>query len=120
MKTKVIKLLGNLIRNQNTDKIEQLIKERFPNGSGFDSGTKLISATEDKVVLQADFHHMSEHGYYTGWTEHQVIIKPHFEFGYILKVTGKNKRDIKPYIEEYFYNILNEEIETERRWFDRD
>ena len=111
MKTKIITLLGKYIRNNKTDEIESLIKESFPSGSGFDIGTKLISATGERITLQADFHHMNNAGYYDGWTEHKIIIKPDFEYGYTLKVTGRDRNGIKDYIEDCFYNALNMEIE---------
>lgn len=112
MKTKVITLLGRYIRNNKTDEIETLIRRYFPCGSGFDAGTKLISATGEKIILETSFHHMNDAGYYDGWSNHRVIIKPDFEYGYTLKVTGRDRNGIKDYIEDCFYNSLNTEVEA--------
>jgi hypothetical protein len=117
MKIKIIRLLGNLIRNKNTDRLEELVKEHLPHGSGFDSGTVILSATKERITFQADFHHMNDAGYYDGWTEHKIIVTPDFELGYTLKVTGKDKNGIKDYIKDTFYSVLNMEIENEARWF---
>src|SRR6185369_12291929 len=48
------------------------ILQTAPSGSGFDSGTTLDdSSTPERLKFNTAFHHMSEHGFYTGWTHHQ-------------------------------------------------
>ena len=49
---------------------------------------------------------VDENGYYDGWTEHEVIIIPSLRYGFNVKVTGKNKNDIKEYIRHVFNNIV--------------
>lgn len=53
----------------------------LPSGAGFDNGTKIDDgACEDrKLVFRVDFHHMSDHGFYCGWTEHVVTVEPDWE-----------------------------------------
>ena len=94
------------------EKAEDLVKNHFPSGSGFDSGTSIVwdKCKHNKIVLKADFHHMDDNGYYCGWSEHEVIIVPSFTFGFDLHVTGKNKRNIKEYIEDTFYYVLEKEV----------
>lgn len=86
------------------EKLEEFIKNYLPHGSGFDSGTKFLwdESNRNKLVFSADFHHMNEGGYYDGWTEHKVIITPDLLFGYNIKVTGRNRNDIKEYISQCF------------------
>lgn len=93
---------------KHTDIIENILKNYFPHGSGFDMGTKLVyeKSTPNKLVFQADFHHMDEHGYYDGWSEHEVIVTPSLAFGFDVKVTGRNKRNIKEYISDTFHHAL--------------
>lgn len=80
-----------------------------PSGSGFDNGTKLADeSTSERLVLVTAFHHMDEHGYYCGWTEHSVIVKASLAFGIRVIVTGRNRRGIKEYIGETFHNWLTE------------
>ena len=94
------------------EKAEDLVKIHFPSGSGFDSGTSIVwdKCKYNKIVLRADFHHMDDNGYYCGWSEHEIIIVPSFSFGFDLRVTGKNKRNIKEYIEDTMYHVLNKEL----------
>ena len=94
------------------DRILAIVKEHMPSGSGFDSGTSFDfdKSKADKMVFNTYFHHMNDGGYYDGWTEHSVIVTPAFR-GYHLRVTGKNKNDIKDCIGDVFYNALSEDCE---------
>ena len=50
---------------------------------------------------------MTEHGYYDGWTEHDVIVTPSLRSpGFSLRITGRNRRDIKEYIADAFHDAL--------------
>jgi hypothetical protein len=67
-------------------------------------------STPEKLVFNTAFHHMDEAGGYDGWTEHQVIVTPSLEMGYSIRVTGRDKEEIKEYIAEMFSAALDEEI----------
>ena len=90
-------------------RLETELKEHLPSGSGFDCGTTLdIEASKpNRLVFTTSFHHMDEHGGYDGWTEHKIIVTPSLVHGFELKVTGKNRNDIKDYIAEYFHHALS-------------
>ena len=94
-------------------RIATLCKEYLPSGSGFDSGTTidLDASTGDKLVFNTAFHHMTEHGVYDGWTEHRVYVAASLIHGITLRITGKDRNDIKDYIAEMFDNDLNVEVE---------
>lgn len=94
------------------ERMEFLVNEYMPSGSGFDSGTYLDfdASTGEKLIFKTSFHHMHESGMYDGWTEHEVIVTPSLMFGFNLRVTGKNRNEIKDYIAEMFNEILNKEI----------
>ena len=94
-------------------RIEELVKNYMPSGSGFDCGTKidLDKSTPEKLVFYTDFHHMNEVGYYDGWTEHRITVRPSLAFGFTLTISGKNRNEIKDYIHQVFDCALNEEIE---------
>jgi hypothetical protein len=83
------------------DAIEEIMRGA-PSGSGFDSGTKLDwgESGEGKVVFHTSYHHMDD-GYYSGWTEHKIIVRPTFG-GVDMRVTGRDRNDIKGYIYEVF------------------
>lgn len=90
--------------------IDDLVKGHFPSGSGFDGGTFLTDQTRpNRLVIKADYHHMTE-GYYDGWTEHEVIVTPDLAFGFDLRITGRNRNDIKEYIAQIFYEVLSKEV----------
>lgn len=90
--------------NNHGEKLEEFVKNYLPHGSGFDNGTKFIweESNQNKLVFSANFHHMDDNGMYCGWSEHKVIVTPDLLFGYNIKVTGQNKRDIKEYISGCF------------------
>lgn len=94
------------------DKTKTDIKKVLPSGSGFDSGITVNydESAINKIVLNADFHHMDTAGYYCGWSEHRIIVTPSLSWGFNLRVTGKNKRGIKEYIYDTATTFLNEEI----------
>jgi len=89
------------------------ILQDAPSGSGIDNGTKLDweRSTEEKLVFQTSFHHMTE-GFYDGWTEHTVTVRPSFVFGVGVKVSGRNRNDIKDYLAEVFGVWMQEEAPT--------
>lgn len=97
------------------DTIDDIVTKYLPRGSGFDSGTQIDyeRSTPNKIVFGADFHHMDENGYYDGWSEHDVIITPSLAFGFTLKVTGRNRDNIKEYIVDVFHDALSQECEME-------
>ena len=94
--------------------LDDLLLEVLPSGSGFDAGTKLMmdKCTSEKLVFFTSFHHMSEHGYYTKWTDHNIIVTPCLAFGFNLKVTGRDYNSIKEYISDVFHGVLDLNIET--------
>lgn len=92
---------------QAEDNISDLEK-RLPYGSGFDNGSHvdLEKSTGEKIIITTDFHHMDENGYYDGWTEHKIIVTASLQWGFKIKVTGKDRNGIKDYIAEQFLYII--------------
>lgn len=123
--------------NRHEDVIDLLVS-MLPSGSGFDSGTKIHKdrSHRNKLVFDADFHHMDDNGYYAGWTEHVVTVIPSFD-GFDLRISGRNRNDIKEYISEQFHYALMQDVEyalminfpwpalephvvkVERKWIDK-
>ncbi len=98
--------------DNHTTKIEELVKNRMPSGSGFDSGTTidLDYSTGEKLMFFTAFHHMNENGFYDDWTNHRVTVTASLDNQINVKVSGKNRNDIKDYIKEIFYDVLTNEI----------
>lgn len=107
------------MKNDIEDEIERLVKLHMPSGSGFDNGTSLDCARSDSSVYRypgrlsfaTSYHHMDDHGYYCGWTEHFVDCTPDWD-GFHLVVTGRDKRNTKDYIGDTFHNCLSAEVEV--------
>lgn len=93
-----------------TDRILELSK-LLPSGAGIDNGT-IIAMSEshaEKIVLHTAFHHMNDAGFYDGWTEHTVIVTPSFR-GINLRISGRNRNDIKDHLYETFDYALKQEV----------
>jgi hypothetical protein len=99
---------------------ERLVKSFMPSGSGIDCGTKLLwdESTSEKLVFAFSYHHMNENGMYDGWTEHKAIVTPSLQFGYSLKITGRDRNQIKEYLNETYSLALDTvaEMDSEGNW----
>jgi hypothetical protein len=75
----------------------------LPSGSGINSGTKIDAdrSSGEKVVLTAGFHHMNDSGFYDGWTEHTITIRPAFD-GLNVTISGRDRNQIKEYLCELY------------------
>ncbi len=98
--------------DKHTESIEMLVSRHMPHGSGFDSGTKidLDESHADKLVFHADFHHMNDGGYYDGWTEHVVTVTPSLQFNYHIRISGRNRNEIKDLIHQSFDVALSTDV----------
>jgi len=98
---------------KHSERIRELINIYFPHGSGFDAGSgfDFEKSSANKLVFYTSFHHMTDGGMYDGWTDHTIIATPDLAFGFSLRVTGRNKRDIKEYIGECFQTALDSDAE---------
>ncbi len=111
--------LSNCIAGNNTAwqskheaNLHTLAKDFLPSGSGIDCGTKIDIDTSlrqlGRIVLTLSYHHMNECGMYDGWTEHRVIISPSLQFGFDIKIGGRDRNSIK----EYLADVLHEALTT--------
>ena len=89
-------------------RILKLVAECMPRGSGIDNGTKidLERSIANKLVFYTSFHHMDENGFYDGWTDHEVIVTPSLTNRIELRITGRNRNEVKDYLHETFYFTL--------------
>ncbi len=91
--------------------LDTLMRNTAPSGSGIDHGTELL-ASECKpgnLVFETAFHHMDEHGYYDGWTDHKVIVTPSFIGDIDIRITGRDRHFIKDYLADVYHSWLTEE-----------
>lgn len=98
--------------DRHTDTIEKLVSDHMPHGSGFDSGAKLDldRSHADKLVFTTSFHHMNDGGFYDGWTEHTVTVTPSLSNEFNLRISGRNRNDIKEMMYQEFDYLLRTDV----------
>ena len=103
---------GYIWFEKHTDYLEEINKKYLPHGSGIDHGCKidLELSNEKRIVITFGYHFMDENGYYDGWIDYKLIIKPSFQ-GIDMKITGRDKNWIKEYLYSTFNYCLNQIIE---------
>ncbi len=94
------------------DRIEAIISDHMPHGSGFDSGVKLNweRSSSSKLVFSAPYHHMNEGGLYDHWTDYTVIVTPSLVSGFDLRITGRDYNGFKEYAYEVFLACFDEAV----------
>lgn len=92
------------------DELISLIMRDAPRGSGIDAGTKLDEdrSNASKLVFTMGFHHMDEHGFYDGWSEHTCIVTPAFQHGFDVRITGRDRNGIKDYLAQVYQYWLGQ------------
>ena len=90
-------------------KLEQLL----PSGSGIDAGCKIDveKSSSDKVIITFGYHFLNDAGYYDGWGEYKLIIKPNLSNDFDLRIVGKDRRFIKDYLYDLFDTELRQIME---------
>jgi hypothetical protein len=95
-------------------RLELLVKEYMPSGSGINAGTSLMLSKQKTGELRfgTSFQHMNSDGYYEGWTSHEIIVRPNLAHGFDLQITGQNKNGIKEYLGDIFHIALSQMIDS--------
>jgi hypothetical protein len=121
--------IGNCEKSANTEWLDRhsarmtALEDRYlPHGSGIDGAPCRLDVTRSKpnrlVFAPADFHHMNDCGMYDGWTEHEVIVTPSLAFGVDVRITGRDRSEIKDYLREVFEQALTREIDLSTEYAD--
>lgn len=123
----ILNAIDNCRKSGNTtwlEKHEDSLKtlcDFLPSGSGIDCGTILNrdKSTSEKLVFDFSYHHMNEYGMYDGWTEHTLTIRPSLQFGIDIRISGRDRNQIKEYLyETYSYALQSEVWQSEHgNWF---
>ncbi len=96
-----------------------IVKNFMPSGSGIDNGTKLDldKSNGEKLVFYFGYHHMNESGYYDGWTEHTLTVRASMVYGIDLKISGKDRNDVKDYLYEVYRHALTQLLHHDEKGF---
>ena len=88
-----------------------LLQELLPNGKGIREreglAVILLESTKKRIVIDTTYWHKNNSDV---WTSHQVIITPSFEGEINIRITGKNKDNVKDYLYDIFREALMSEI----------
>jgi hypothetical protein len=63
-------------------------------------------SSPERVVIDVPWHHMNEHGGYDGWTSYRVIVTPSLLHGISIRITGRDRDDVKGYLLDIFGTTL--------------
>ena len=70
-------------------RIGNIMRNTAPRGSGIDSGTAFRhDSTEELLLFSFSYHHMDEHGSYSHWTDHLVMVKASLWAGIRIFISG--------------------------------
>lgn len=104
--------------NIHEDKLDKIINDIFPSGSGFDGGTTIDyrKCIKNRIVIDSAYHHMDHNGYYANWEHFEIIITPNLAHDYDIRLKSKGRWNrkynyTKEYILEMFVNCLDETTE---------
>lgn len=91
--------------------VTRISRECLPSGSGIDNGTRVLELTRDKAgfVLLLDYHHMNGDGFYTGWSEYRVTVRPTFS-GLHIRIEGPRLSDVGDYLTDVLDAALQAEM----------
>jgi len=115
-----IQAYKNCIQGQNPwrgkwrDNVSYCEENHLPHGSGIgDCKVDIDKSSGNKVVIFSDYHVMDENGFYDGYIDFSVTIKPNLLFDFTLEIKGKfgKYQDIKDYLYEVFEQDLRREVE---------
>ena len=104
---------------RHTSTVDDLTEQFMPSGSGIDSGCTFDwdESKPNRMVFNTSYHHMNDHGYYDGWTEHKIIVTPSLTSQFDLKITGRDRNEIKEYLADVFQSALSDEIDHDANGF---
>lgn len=108
----------NCLRSENPfaeswqEMIEFLVTNCLPHGSGIDNGVTFDfeRSTGSKLVFHFGFHFMDDSGYYDGWENYTLIVTASMISNFDMRITGKNRGDIKEYLYQVFEYSLSESV----------
>ena len=99
-----------------------LLQELLPNGNGIRGQEGLAEilpeSTKKRIVIYTTYWHPNDSYETSRWTAHQVIITPSFEREINIRITGKNKDNVKDYLHDIFREALMKEYAVFKKGWD--
>lgn len=105
---------------QDTHDLNAWMAANAPRGSGIDSGTRIdyTRSKPERIVLEVEFHHMDQYGYYCGWKTYSISVTPTLACGPIKIgfLAGRDRNGIKDHLADLYRDWLLQPAE----WYWRD
>ena len=80
-------ILQTLTR-ESKEHLDELISNHLPNGAGIeDCQLDYEASKRDCLVFTLCYHRMSEVGFYCGYSDHQIVLRPSLSYDFDLSVT---------------------------------
>ena len=98
--------------DKHTASMEYMAENYMPSGAGIDCGTKLdlVASKPNRLVFTFSFHHMNDNSMLYRWTEHTLIVTPSLTSGIDLRITGRDRNQVKDYLYETYHWALTQEV----------
>lgn len=96
------------------DRLDELLY-KLPMGSGIDAGSTIAfeECKRDKIVFNSAFHVMDNQGFYDGWIEFKVIVRPSFT-GFDLEIKPlQRKKYFNDYLHDYVFDVFHYALDSE-------
>lgn len=92
-------------------RIVEYVERYMPIGGGIEN-TRLVLAksTESVLVFSCSFHHMNRNGFYDGYTYHEIKVSSSLTNEINIRITGKDRYDIKEYLDQIFFDALVQDV----------
>lgn len=90
------------------ERIEWLCTNFLPSGSGIDSGItlELERSKPECLRLLAPFHHMDSNGYYSGWSDYRLTVRPSLIHGFTVDIAGRDAGGTRDYVADTVRHAL--------------
>jgi hypothetical protein len=99
-------------KNKWKDKIDDIVNNCLPSGSGIDSGNKFdfVHSKRNRLVINSSYHRIDSNDSYAEWINYNVIIVPDFISGFVIDIQGPfgKHQDIKDYLADTYQWPLSE------------
>lgn len=86
--------------------IARLVSNHLPSEWKID----VNSSHADKLVFEGSYHHMNDVGYWDGYTDHTIVLTPSLLSDFNLRISGRNRNEIKEYIHDIFDTAMREDV----------
>ena len=105
-------------RAKHEEHLDRIIRDWLPHGSGIDCGCKIDLDSKHnrnpgrQFRIDSSFHMMNEHGFYVGWKDFSVVVRPTFG-GIDLDIVGRIPDYLGDYLGDTFYWALSQLVTIE-------